>query len=76
MSHLEERKKPIVDYLSRDTASTTELSYLSGKTIASYTKGYTFPNQPSTPIPRTASPNPEWRRIRSSTAGTPWPRRG
>lgn len=59
MSHLEERKKPIVDYLSRDTASTTELSYLSGKTIAYYTKGYTFSTQPSTRIPRTACPNPK-----------------
>lgn len=39
MSHLAERKRPITDYLNRETSSTTELSYLSSITIAFYTKG-------------------------------------
>jgi hypothetical protein len=39
MSYLTERKKPISDYLNRETATTTELPFLAATTVAFYTKG-------------------------------------
>ena len=59
MSHLEERKRPINDYLNRENTTTTELSDLASKTTAYYTKGFPHFTQLSTPILPTASPNPK-----------------